>query len=46
MYWFSSYSFILILQAEYRFIHFAIQEYLSAFDDYANFKPWQTAPVK
>ncbi|XP_044176026.1 receptor-type tyrosine-protein phosphatase S-like [Acropora millepora] len=25
--------------AEYRFIHFAIQEYLSAFDDYANFKP-------
>lgn len=25
--------------AEYRFIHYAILEYLSAFDDYANFKP-------
>lgn len=24
---------------EYRLIHFAVQEYLSAFDDYANFKP-------
>ncbi|XP_020617545.1 receptor-type tyrosine-protein phosphatase kappa-like isoform X1 [Orbicella faveolata] len=25
--------------AEYKFIHYAIQDYLSAFDDYANFKP-------
>lgn len=24
---------------EYKFIHYAIQDYLSAFDDYANFKP-------
>ncbi|XP_022804800.1 receptor-type tyrosine-protein phosphatase epsilon-like isoform X2 [Stylophora pistillata] len=24
---------------EYKFVHYAIQDYLSAFDDYANFKP-------